>query len=137
MRGFQDTMRQNPSAGELAVRCRLESMGIHLQYDRVILFFADEYKVFPKDIVTNAMLKQAEGFTLPDAWSPDKKIPIYLDGPVHEKRGRRNKDDGIDAKLKNRGIAALRFPFKPSGRRGIAEWRLAEICGEIREAVTK
>lgn len=140
---FRATQRQNPSAGELAIRCRLQTMSVHLLYDRVILFYPSHFVARFKDAVTQGMINEAEAFCLPDALFETgydlgvKALRFEWDGPAHLKSGVMNRDDIKDKLCAEYGIESFHFSFKPSGKRGISERRLREICRAVKTAVTK
>lgn len=70
-------------------------------------------------------------FTSPDALAPLK--PIYLDGPPHLRRGVKNRDDQIDALLKELDFEPVRFSYSPP----LSNKRRAEICDAIEELEPK
>lgn len=104
-------MRVTPSKAEMDVLLGLEQRGL-----------------------TNGMFRDVEiclEKTIPDFYWPDKRLPVYLDGPVHEKERQRLKDELIDEKLRRMGLRPLRIPYKPP----LSKRRLNEILDQIEEAL--
>ena len=58
-------------------------------------------------------------------------LPVYLDGPFHEKERQRLKDELIDEMLRKRGLRPLRIPYKPP----LSDRRLNEILDLIEETL--
>ena len=130
---FRVRMRQNPSNPELRIRMELERRGVHLQYDRVVLFYPDRFEVKRKEDVTQADIEKAKAFCLPDGLleARCKWLKFDWDGPVHLRRGIKNRDDRLDEFCMEYGIENHRFTF---GNR-LSHRRLWEICSRVEQII--
>jgi len=128
-RHFRERMQTNFPKAELQFDIELQHRRLlrHcLSKGTTIIFYRNgHYMVVPKEEVTRTMLRECEGFTVPDRII--NGIPVYLDGEPHLKRGVKNRDDRIDKLLESCGLMAHRFPYR--GR--LSKHRLMEICNQI------
>jgi hypothetical protein len=82
--------------------------------------------------VTKEMVMKCTLITVPDyTVLPPVKLPIYLDGAVHELNGVRTKDERIRKRLKLGGWEPKCFDYASP----ISQKRVFEIVNEIKEAL--
>ena len=108
---WRNRLKVSPSKAEIDVLLGLEERGL-----------------------TRGMFRDVEiclEITIPDFHWPDKGLPVYLDGPVHERERQRLRDELIDDKLRRRGLRPLRIPYRPP----LSERRLSEVLNQIKEAL--
>jgi very-short-patch-repair endonuclease len=96
---------------KLLAKLHKESMGSGLRFQHTIILKA----------------------TTPDFAWPEKRIAVYLDGPVHESSHVREKDEVIDAELEKRGWTVLRISYKAP----LSERETQRILSIIKETVEK
>jgi hypothetical protein len=83
-----------------------------------------------KESVTTQLISKAELFTVPDfSFLRNNRLIVYLDGPVHKRRGVHNRDDHIDEELSRFGFQIERFSYTPP----LSQTRKTEICNRIQE----
>lgn len=71
--------------------------------------------------------------TRPDFCWPYKSFAFYLDGPPHNTRGGRLRDETITGELEAEGWTVLRAKYRPP----LSNKRRVEILAEIREVLSK
>ncbi|TET28303.1 MAG: hypothetical protein E3J73_01120 [Candidatus Bathyarchaeum sp.] len=133
---FRERMQVGTSAAEIAVLIRLQKMHlIELMHPlgTTIVFIGGGAIFYEKECLPRQVIQKCQGFTVPDFPFLDAKMPTYLDGPPHLKKGVMNRDYGIDTKLRQVGLLPLRFAYKPK----LSEERLQEICDTIKTLLEK
>lgn len=134
---FRDRMRVNPSQAEIDVFTELQRRGLHkhlVSLGTVVLIMkaTEERRVIiaNKNQVTKPLVSLAEMFTIPDfPFLRHHRLLVYLDGPVHERRGVKNRDDRIDKQLTKFGFQSERFSYTPP----LSNTRKMEICNRLAE----
>lgn len=141
---FRDRMRVSPSKAEQTLLIELQKRGLAKKLYPLgsVIVFVEGYKIVELERFTKTMLKEANElreiadqantpvFTQPDfIFQHNPPLPVYLDGPVHKRKGVQNRDSKINEQLCQCGIPPLRFPYSPplSGR------RLMQIVNKIEE----
>lgn len=127
---FRERMQTANPKAELDVLIELQKR--HLLDDMMplgttIIFYEDGCLIRTKENVTRKMLQTAVGFTVPDFPFLWHKIPVYLDGPVHKRRGVLKRDWKINNLLDASSFKTLRFDYKPP----LSKLRLTEIVNTI------
>jgi very-short-patch-repair endonuclease len=71
---------------------------------------------------TDAQYQFNDYYTRPDFYYANKKIAIYIDGPVHEQDAVAEKDGGVEARLFSAGIISIRFPHDEDWEAKLAQY---------------
>lgn len=145
---FRERMRVSPSKADLDVRIEVKRrkhwgptnlcpMG------RVVIFAHHKgkpyYRIVPRERVTKKSLTDAYGdrlpFTIPDLlfMTRQRDLPVYLDGPPHERSGVQARDERINKLWAERGVIPLRFSYKPP----LSKERKMEIVDVIEKELQK
>lgn len=143
---FRERMQVSPSKAEIDVRIEIKRRGLDKKtplwaMGTVVIF--DHYKGKPyiriaaHERVTKKSLLDAYGdrfpFTIPDLlfMTKNSDVPVYLDGPPHERTGVQARDERINREWAERGKIPLRFSYSPP----LTQKRKKEIVDEIEEAL--
>lgn len=141
-------MQVSPSKAEFEVRIEVKRRGLHKKWPlwnmgTVVIF--DHYKGKPflriaaRERVTKKSLVDAYGdrlpFTIPDLlfMTKNSDVPVYLDGPPHERGGVRARDERINKLWAERGRISLRFSYTPP----LSQERKKEIVDTIEKELLK
>jgi very-short-patch-repair endonuclease len=73
-------------------------------------------------IPTHAQRRIASCGTKPDFFYEDKRVAIYIDGPVHDQDDTIEIDDQVEARLRARGVKWLRFHHAEDWEAKLAEY---------------
>lgn len=129
---------------EVLVRIELQKRGLAkylLPLNSVIIFHVEAVRIYSDTEVTRTMIQKVKekervrvAFTKPDLFwdmgADVKQWPVYLDGPVHKRRGVKNRDDAIDTELREMGFEPTRYPYTAASKKWIQE-----ICDEMEAKV--
>ena len=127
---FRDQMQVSVSRMEDLVHieiARRKGLLKRLRLRNTVIILTDPPILMLEEKVTKDMLirdGERVAFTVPDFIfdTPNKPmpLPVYLDGPPHKRRGRKNRDDKIDDLLRKLGFDPLRLPYsKPSKKKAV------------------
>lgn len=140
---FRQQMQVSVSQAELDLRIDIKrsELGQFLLPSDLVVIFTKPLTILHPEFVTKAMLQRGSQrlpFTKPDflfcdSWHRPlgQVVPVYLDGPPHEKLGVMDRDDRIDSLWRQYGVEPLRFRYTPP----LSEKRKTEIFEAIREAL--
>ena len=112
---WRNRLRVSPSKAEIDVLLGLEDRGLTRGMFRNV-------EICLQKTTPDYLWK--EGFVR-------KGLPVYLDGPPHEKERQRLKDELIDEMLCKMGLHPLRIPYKSP----LSDRRLNEILDLIEETL--
>lgn len=144
---FLETIKISPSKGELKFIIECHRRGLHKHMyplDSVIILVSAEVtagtiltqNAFTVDLLEKLKEKAPADqpvFTVPDSIFKRQAhlpLPVYLDGPVHKRRGIQNRDAKINETLCKLGFEPQRFDFKPT-RDGMSDQRCLQIVDAI------
>jgi len=125
---WKEHMKVGVSSAEVLVRSELQRRNLHhgLMTGQVIML--DTGEIIPREnLLKQQNSEKRREFTVPDLLWATKKLPVYLDGPVHKRRGVRNRDNRITTKLTEHGFNVTRFCYAPP----LSKKRLKEITDKI------
>ena len=131
---FRDKMKVAVSSAEVRVRSELQRRNLHhgLMTGQVIMLDTGEI-IQRENLLKQQATEKRRQFTVPDLLWATKKLPVYLDGPVHKRRGVRNRDNRITTKLTEHGFHVTRFSYAPP----LSTKRLKEITDTIGELLNE
>lgn len=97
---------------ELSRQCdtKLERKWLQLIYDT------------NRALPTHAQYKIEGCFTRPDFYYENKRLAIYVDGPVHDQEETEAKDSGVEERLFSAGIVSIRFHHEEDWEKKLAEF---------------
>lgn len=148
---FRERMKISPSKGDMQLRSVLKFMIAMLPAKKElyvdflpqgrIIVFDNKHGYGISDRIYEA--KEKTQFTVPDALLLlSKQLPckvlvswtiaVYLDGPVHKRKGVQKRDERINQLLKREGIVCMRFDYHPP----LSNKRLKEIVETIKGELT-
>lgn len=79
----------------------------------------------PRELIAELRAKDAF-MCVPDRSCSEKRTAFFFDGPPHQTKGERLRDEQVDEWLNQLGWKAVRFPYKAPSRKLVVE-----ICEKI------